>query len=374
LFELLRDDVLSSWSQDGFGRSTGGEPHAWRVSDVIFAAAALIYPAWHWVFLAVMPTAHDHLDERLLVGATMIGVILCFRSKALRRYTAAAEQCLLFLMTTHYFSLVWRNDLATPYIVGTFVVFASVSVIFTRVLVALIYSVYCLATSVVMVACLGHSTPLQLEWLLGMASVLFAISIGTYRASALRHTAMARIGHDRRLLRHIIETIPDPIFVRDVDRALVTSNEAGRQFENATGYDLEAVIRHEDQALACRHTLEADVEVKTYGGPLAVSIKTAVTELEKDSLMLVTVMRNVTTRRALEESLRKKVSQLEESRERVRQLQGMLPICMHCSRIRVAGKDWETLETYVTNNSGASFTHTLCNTCLAQHYPAEGEK
>jgi hypothetical protein len=88
-------------------------------------------------------------------------------------------------------------------------------------------------------------------------------------------------------------------------------------------------------------------------------------------VMLVTVMRDVTDRRALEKSLQRKVDELEEARKRVRQLQGMLPICMHCSRIRVAGETWEKLETYVTNNTQASFTHTLCGACLDQHYPAE---
>jgi PAS domain-containing protein len=373
LFELLKDDVLSSWSQDGFGRSTPDGLPTWRGSEVLFAASALIYPAWHWILTAVMPTAQDSLNERMLVGAVMIGVILCCRARALRRHIEVAEQGLLFLMTTHYFSLVWRNDLATPYIVGTFVLFGYISVTFTRLLVTVIYAAYCLAMGLVMVALLGHSMPLQLEWLLGMASVLVAITIGTYRSAALRRVAMTRIAHDRRLLKQIIETIPDPIFVRDVDRALVLSNEAGRQFENATGYDLGAVVRHEDQVLADRHTLEADVEVKTYSGPLAVSIKTAVAEVRKDNVMLVTVMRDVTTRRALEESLRNKVLLLEESRERVRQLQGMLPICMHCSRIRTDGKEWETLETYVTKNSRTSFTHTLCSTCLAAHYPADGD-
>ena len=373
MFKLLKDDVLSGWSQDGFGRSGAGEPPIWRVSDVIFAASALIYPAWHWILIAVMPAAQDHLNERLLVAAAMIGVIFCFRSKVLRRYTEVAEQCLLFLMTTHYFSLVWRNDLATPYIVGTFVLFGYVSVIFTRVMVTVIYAAYCLATGLVMMAFLHRPMPLQLEWLLGMASILFAMTIGTYRASALRRAAMLRIARDRRLLKQIIETLPDPIFVRDTDRTLVLSNDAGRQFENATGYDLGAIVRHEDQVLASRHTMEADLEINTHVGPLAVSIKTGIADMPNNHVLLVTIMRDVTARRALEESLRNKVHLLEESRERVRQLQGMLPICMHCSRIRVAGKDWETLETYVTNNSQASFTHTLCSTCLAQHYPAEGE-
>lgn len=350
-----------------------GEPRARRLTDLIFAAAALIYPAWHWIFLVEMPTACDPLHERLLVSAAIVLTALLFRSKPLRRHFEAAEQGLMFCMTTHYLSLIWRNGLATPYMVGAFVLFASTSVVFTRLLVTLLYSIYCLGAGVLMVALVDRPAPLGLEWLLGMASVLFALGIGSYRASVHRRTALLRIAGERQLLKEIIESIPDPVFVRRPDRSLVTSNDAARQFENATGYNLEEVVRHEDRALASRNSMEADVELPTLGGALSVSVKTAVTEMQPGRVLLVTVMRDITGRRALEFSLRQKVQQLEEARVRVRQLQGMLPICMHCSRIRVGGKLWETLEAYVTTNSPASFTHTVCGSCMEKHYPAEGE-
>jgi hypothetical protein len=158
--------------------------------------------------------------------------------------------------------------------------------------------------------------------------------------------------------------------VRASDRQLLLANEAGRQFENATGYDLRAVSDQEDLALSGGHSLEADTEVHTAHGPMSVSLKTAVSTSPDSPTMLVTIMRDVTERRSLEHSLRLKVRELEEAQERVRQLQGMLPICMHCSRIRVQDGQWEKLESYVSANSNTSFTHTLCNVCLEQHYPA----
>jgi len=351
-----------------------GAPRTGTVTDLIFAATALLYPAWHWVLVSVMPSARDSLTERLVVSAAMIVALLAFGTRRLRRHRETAEQVLLFLVTAHHLSLVWRNDLAIPYTVGTFIVFVTISAVFTRFLITAIYSAYCLGASILMVVLLGHPAPLQMEWLLGMASVLFALGISTYRASMLHRIAIAHIAQERALLKDIIETIPDPVFVRDVtSRSLLTSNEAGRQVEYATGFNLDAVVRHEDRALSSPRAVEADVEVTTPGGVLSVSLKTAVTETLPGRAMLVTVMRDITGRRALEESLRLKVLQLEEARSQVRQLQGMLPICMHCSRIRQGDKTWENLETYVTKTSHASFTHTVCDACMAQHYPAEGE-
>jgi transcriptional regulator with PAS, ATPase and Fis domain len=228
---------------------------------------------------------------------------------------------------------------------------------------------------------------LNLEYVVGTATILIAIVVGAYKTSIIRSASRERLSQGRHLLKQIIEAIPDPVFVRDRDRELVLSNEAGRQFENATGYDLRAVADQEDLALLGGHSLEADAEVHARGGQMAVSVKTAVSNLPGREAMLVTVMRDVTERRNLEQSLRQKVRELEEARERVRQLEGMLPICMHCSRIRVSGpgraadgtkdgeKDgteahWETLESYVSANSNTSFTHTLCSNCLERHYPS----
>jgi len=199
--------------------------------------------------------------------------------------------------------------------------------------------------------------------------VLVALCVGGYRSSVLRRSATRRLFHERRLLKLIIDAIPDPVFVRNAKRDLVLANQAGRVFDNATGFNLDPITRQELTTLETGQSLEADTEVETRFGRLAVSVKTAQADSVDREKMVVTVMRDVTERRTLEDSLRSKVEELQQAQERVRQLQGMLPICMHCSRIRTVSNDWETLEKYVTHNSEASFTHTLCATCMERHYP-----
>jgi hypothetical protein len=53
----------------------------------------------------------------------------------------------------------------------------------------------------------------------------------------------------------------------------------------------------------------------------------------------------------------------------VRELQGIIPICMHCKRIRNETQIWEKVETYITRHSEAQFSHGLCTECLDAHYP-----
>jgi len=69
----------------------------------------------------------------------------------------------------------------------------------------------------------------------------------------------------------------------------------------------------------------------------------------------------------LEQLLNKKVSQLEEALEDVRSLQGLLPICSYCNKIRNDEDYWEKVETYITRHSEAEFSHSICPTCYEQH-------
>ena len=72
----------------------------------------------------------------------------------------------------------------------------------------------------------------------------------------------------------------------------------------------------------------------------------------------------------LEEALAGKVSELQEALSHVKQLQGLLPICMFCKKIRDDSDTWHRLETYIERNSEALFSHSLCGDCRREHYPA----
>lgn len=71
----------------------------------------------------------------------------------------------------------------------------------------------------------------------------------------------------------------------------------------------------------------------------------------------------------LERTLQQRVTQLEHALAEVTQLKGLLPICMHCNKIRNERDEWERLELFIGNRSGAQFSHSLCEPCLHKHYP-----
>lgn len=63
---------------------------------------------------------------------------------------------------------------------------------------------------------------------------------------------------------------------------------------------------------------------------------------------------------------------LVEALGRVKRLEGMIPICMHCHRIRDDQECWHDLLEYIGQHSDAQFSHGLCSDCLEKHYPANG--
>jgi hypothetical protein len=50
-------------------------------------------------------------------------------------------------------------------------------------------------------------------------------------------------------------------------------------------------------------------------------------------------------------------------------LQGMLPICSSCKKIRDEKGNWNQLERYIQKHSEAEFTHGLCLDCAKQLFP-----
>jgi len=57
--------------------------------------------------------------------------------------------------------------------------------------------------------------------------------------------------------------------------------------------------------------------------------------------------------------------------KRIKILEGLLPICTRCKKIRLDDK-WEQLETYITNHSLAKFSHSICPDCVKELYPEFG--
>ena len=70
----------------------------------------------------------------------------------------------------------------------------------------------------------------------------------------------------------------------------------------------------------------------------------------------------------LNAELERAVGELRHAAAHVKQLQGLIPICMHCKSIRDDHKIWRRIEEYVVEHADVEFTHSLCEACRHEHY------
>lgn len=60
--------------------------------------------------------------------------------------------------------------------------------------------------------------------------------------------------------------------------------------------------------------------------------------------------------------------QTRQLSKEVQLLEGLLPICSFCKKIRDAKEQWQPIEQYIGERSQASFSHGLCPDCVKKHY------
>lgn len=76
------------------------------------------------------------------------------------------------------------------------------------------------------------------------------------------------------------------------------------------------------------------------------------------------IFRDITEKKQAEEVLRRTNEELRAALDEVKQLQGLLPICMYCKKIKDDGEQWQEVEHYVRQRTEARFTHGVCPCCM----------
>ena len=65
----------------------------------------------------------------------------------------------------------------------------------------------------------------------------------------------------------------------------------------------------------------------------------------------------------LQSALAERVNELEEAIASVKTLQGLLPICCYCKKIRDDGNYWHRVESYISGHANVRFSHGICPDC-----------
>jgi hypothetical protein len=74
-------------------------------------------------------------------------------------------------------------------------------------------------------------------------------------------------------------------------------------------------------------------------------------------------------RKMLEHAREALIADLKQSLADVKQLQGILPICSSCKKIRDDAGYWHQVDVYISRHTEADFSHGLCEECAHKLYP-----
>jgi sigma-B regulation protein RsbU (phosphoserine phosphatase) len=76
----------------------------------------------------------------------------------------------------------------------------------------------------------------------------------------------------------------------------------------------------------------------------------------------------------LQWELADRVKKLEDALAQVKQLEGILPICSYCKKIRNDQNYWQRVESYISKYSEARFSHAICPDCYKKHIEPQLEE
>ncbi len=58
----------------------------------------------------------------------------------------------------------------------------------------------------------------------------------------------------------------------------------------------------------------------------------------------------------------------------ISQLESMMPICSYCKKVRDDNNYWQQVETYISQRTGANFSHSVCPSCYNEVVRPQLEK
>lgn len=90
---------------------------------------------------------------------------------------------------------------------------------------------------------------------------------------------------------------------------------------------------------------------------------------QADGQLLARSIRYAIERKEAETEREDLIKKLQEALAKIKALQGLLPICASCKRIRDDKGYWNQIELYISEHSDAVFTHGICPECVEKLYP-----
>ncbi len=85
--------------------------------------------------------------------------------------------------------------------------------------------------------------------------------------------------------------------------------------------------------------------------------------------ILLAFVRDISERKKIEDEKEEYVEKLQKAFDEIKVLQGIIPICSYCKKIRDDNGYWNQVEQYISEHTDVMFTHGICPDCRKKHFP-----
>lgn len=151
--------------------------------------------------------------------------------------------------------------------------------------------------------------------------------------------------------------------LRAVNELITSFNEAGNFISNLAEGNLDADLPVRNLLVSPYKQLHANLMHLTWqAGRIAAGDYSQRVDFMGDfSTSFNAMVEALAEKERVEDSLRK-------ARAEVKQLQGIIPICMYCKKIRNDVDYWEKLENYISDHADVLFSHGICPECYKKQF------
>jgi PAS domain S-box-containing protein len=196
--------------------------------------------------------------------------------------------------------------------------------------------------------------------------------------------AVTQLQISERNLLEILHNTPAPIYLKDSDGRYLLVN---RQYEILSHVTLKELIgkndhdiypepiatlfRSQDEEVKRQNTsLEFEETIPLPDGEYTfITYKFPVHDADGNITAVGGFCTDITERGKIEKVKAKLIVKLQKALDEVKTLRGIIPICAFCKKIRDDKGYWTQVETYVSQHTGADFSHSCCPECIKQNYP-----
>ena len=70
----------------------------------------------------------------------------------------------------------------------------------------------------------------------------------------------------------------------------------------------------------------------------------------------------------LEAALFERITKLQDAMTQIKRFKGILPVCMHCHKIRTDKESWQGLEKFISEHSDTEFSDNMCPECKGKYW------